>query len=56
MRPEPAATKAALWLKFIGVKEVHTLVVDGTTWGGNEKGEEKIALGQEEARKLAADF
>ena len=44
------------WLKFIGVKEVHTLVVEGTTWGGKEKGEESIARGQEEAKKLAADF
>jgi FMN-dependent NADH-azoreductase len=44
------------WLKFIGVKEVHTLVVEGTTWLGKEKGEEAIARGQEEAKKLAADF
>ena len=44
------------WLKFIGVKEVRTLVVDGTTWGGKEKGKEAIARGQEEAKKLAADF
>jgi len=44
------------WLKFIGVKEVHTLVVEGTTWGGKEKGEESIARGQAEAKKLAADF
>ncbi|HXA60806.1 MAG TPA: NAD(P)H-dependent oxidoreductase [Streptosporangiaceae bacterium] len=44
------------WLKFIGVEEVHTLVVEGTTWGGKEKGKEKIARGQEEAKKLAADF
>ena len=43
-------------LKFIGVKKVHTLVVEGTTWGGKEKGAERIARGQEEARKLAADF
>jgi FMN-dependent NADH-azoreductase len=44
------------WLKFIGVKKVHTLVVEGTTWGGKEKGQESIARGQEEAKKLAADF
>jgi FMN-dependent NADH-azoreductase len=44
------------WLKFIGVKEVHTLVVEGTTWGGKEKGEEAIARGQKEATRLAADF
>jgi FMN-dependent NADH-azoreductase len=44
------------WLKFIGVKEVRTLVVEGTTWGGKEKGEEAIARGQKEATRLAADF
>jgi FMN-dependent NADH-azoreductase len=44
------------WLKFIGVKEVHTLVVEGTTWGRKEKGEETIARGQEEARNRAASF
>ena len=44
------------WLEFIGVKEVRTLVVEGTTWGGKEKGEERIARGREEAKKLAADF
>jgi FMN-dependent NADH-azoreductase len=44
------------WLKFIGVKEVRTLVVEATTWGGKEKGDERIARGQEEARKLAAGF
>jgi FMN-dependent NADH-azoreductase len=26
------------WLKFIGVKDVHTLVVEATTWRGKEKG------------------
>src|ERR1700728_4010576 len=36
------------WLKFIGVKEVHTLVVEGTTWRGKEKGDESIARGQVE--------
>jgi FMN-dependent NADH-azoreductase len=44
------------WLRFIGVKQIHTLVVEGTTWGGKEKGQESIARGQEEAKKLAADF
>jgi len=43
------------WLKFIGVKDVQTLV-EGTTWGGKEKGEEAVARGQKEARRLAADF
>jgi hypothetical protein len=31
-------------------------VVEGTTWRGKEKGEESIARGQAEAKKLAADF
>jgi FMN-dependent NADH-azoreductase len=44
------------WLKFIGVKEVQTLVVEGTTWPGREQREASIADGLEEARKLAADF
>ena len=44
------------WLKFIGVKEVLTLVLEGTTWGGKDKGEESIARAQEKAKKLAANF
>jgi FMN-dependent NADH-azoreductase len=44
------------WLKFIGVQEVRTLVVEGTTWPGKEKREESISRGREEARKLAAQF
>src|SRR5271168_1740336 len=44
------------WLKFIGVKEVHTLVVEGTTWPVQEKREESIAYGKDVARKLAAEF
>jgi FMN-dependent NADH-azoreductase len=44
------------WLKFIGVAQVQTLVVEGTTWPGKEQREESIARGLEEARKLAADF
>jgi FMN-dependent NADH-azoreductase len=44
------------WLKFIGVKQVQTLVVEGTTWPGKEKREQSIARGLEEARRLAADF
>jgi hypothetical protein len=31
-------------------------VVEGTTWGGKEKGEESIARGKKEAAKLAVDF
>jgi FMN-dependent NADH-azoreductase len=44
------------WLRFIGVQEVRTLVVEGTTWPQKEKREESIARGLEDARKLAADF
>ena len=44
------------WLKFIGVKEVRSLVVEGTTWPEKEKREKSIARALEEARKLAADF
>jgi FMN-dependent NADH-azoreductase len=44
------------WLKFIGVKEVRTLVLEGTTWPEQAKREESIARGLEEAIKLAADF
>ena len=44
------------WLKFIGVKEVHSLVVESTTWGGKEKAAQSIARGKEEAAKMAAGF
>ena len=44
------------WLKFIGVKEVQTLVVEGTTWPRKEQREENLARGLEQARRLAADF
>src|SRR5271156_2184435 len=44
------------WLKFIGVKQVQTLVVEGTTWPEKEKREESIARGVEKAKELAADF
>jgi FMN-dependent NADH-azoreductase len=44
------------WLKFIGVKQVQTLVVEGTTWPEKEKREQSIARGLEEARRLAAAF
>ena len=49
-------TAIDFWLKFIGVKKIQTLVVEGTTWLGKQKGEEAIARGREEAKKLAADF
>jgi FMN-dependent NADH-azoreductase len=44
------------WLKFIGVEQVQSLVVEGTTWPGKEQREESIARGLEEARSLAGDF
>lgn len=44
------------WLKFIGIQEVRTLVVEGTTWPEKEEREESVARGLQEARKLAADF
>jgi FMN-dependent NADH-azoreductase len=44
------------WLKFIGVKEVQMLVVEGTTWPGIEQREASITSGLEDARKLGADF
>lgn len=44
------------WLKFIGIQEVRTLVVEGTTWPEKEEREESVARGLHEARKLAADF
>jgi FMN-dependent NADH-azoreductase len=44
------------WLKFIGVKQLKTLVVEGTTWPEKGKRDQTIARGLEEARRLAADF
>jgi FMN-dependent NADH-azoreductase len=44
------------WLPFIGVREVKTLVVESTSWGGKEKGRYSIERGKEAARKLAAHF
>src|SRR5260370_15900745 len=44
------------WLQFIGVKQVQTLVVEGTTWPGKEKREQNLARTLEDARKVAADF
>jgi FMN-dependent NADH-azoreductase len=43
------------WLKFIGVKQVKTLVVEGATWPEKEKREAGIARGLEDAGRLAAD-
>jgi FMN-dependent NADH-azoreductase len=44
------------WLEFIGVKQVLTLVVEGTTWPVKEKREVSLARALEQARELAADF
>jgi FMN-dependent NADH-azoreductase len=44
------------WLPFIGVQEVRTLVVESTSWGGEEKGKYSVERGKEAARKLAAYF
>jgi FMN-dependent NADH-azoreductase len=44
------------WLEFIGVQQLKTLVVEGSTWPEKEKRDRSIARGLEEARKLAADF
>jgi FMN-dependent NADH-azoreductase len=44
------------WLKFIGVKEVHTLVVEGTTWGGKEKGGREPRAWSERGNKIGGRF
>ena len=44
------------WLPFIGVREVKTLVVESTSWGGKEKGEYSVERGKQAARELAAHF
>ena len=44
------------WLPFIGVQEVKTLVVESTSWGGEEKGKYSVQRGKEAARELAAHF
>jgi FMN-dependent NADH-azoreductase len=44
------------WLPLIGVREVTTLVVEGTSWRGEEKGKSSIERGKEAARELALDF
>jgi FMN-dependent NADH-azoreductase len=43
-------------LKLIGVQQVQTLVVEGTTWPAKDRREQNIARGMEEARRLAAEF
>ena len=44
------------WLPFIGVREVRTLVVESTSWGGKEKGKYSVERGKEAARELAVHF
>ena len=44
------------WLKFIGVRKVQMLVVEGTTWPVKEKREESIARAKSDATKMAASF
>jgi hypothetical protein len=44
------------WLPFIGVREVETLVVESTSWGGEEKGKYSVERGKEAARELATHF
>jgi FMN-dependent NADH-azoreductase len=44
------------WLDFVGIREVRTLVVESTSWGGKEKAAESIARAKEEAARMAATF
>jgi FMN-dependent NADH-azoreductase len=44
------------WLDVIGIREVRTLVVESTSWGGKEKAAQSIARGKQEAAKMAASF
>jgi FMN-dependent NADH-azoreductase len=44
------------WLPLVGVQDVKTLVVEGTSWRGEEKGKNSVERGKEAARKLAAHF
>jgi FMN-dependent NADH-azoreductase len=44
------------WLPLVGVQEVKTLVVETTSWRGEEKGKSSVEQGKEAARKLAASF
>jgi FMN-dependent NADH-azoreductase len=44
------------WLPLVGVQDVSTLVVEGTSWRGEETGKHNIERGKEAARKLAAKF
>lgn len=44
------------WLPLVGVQDVKTLVVEGTSWRGEETGKHNIERGKEAARKLAVKF
>src|ERR1700758_3676467 len=44
------------WLPLVGIREVKTLVVETTSWRGEEKGKSSVEQGKEAARKLAAHF
>jgi FMN-dependent NADH-azoreductase len=46
----------AFWLPLVGVQDVKTLVVEGTSWRGEEKGKHNVERGKEAARELAANF
>jgi FMN-dependent NADH-azoreductase len=44
------------WLPLVGVQDVKTLVVEGTSWRGEEKGKNSVERGKEAARELVANF
>jgi FMN-dependent NADH-azoreductase len=44
------------WLPFIGIREVTTLVVESTSWAGEEKGKYSVERGKLAVRELAAHF
>jgi FMN-dependent NADH-azoreductase len=44
------------WLPLVGVREVKTLVIETTSWRGEEKGKNSVEGGKAAARKLATHF
>jgi FMN-dependent NADH-azoreductase len=44
------------WLPLVGVQEVETLVIETTSWRGEDQGKNSVEQGKETARKLAANF
>jgi FMN-dependent NADH-azoreductase len=44
------------WFQLVGVRDVKFLVVETTSWRGEEKGKNSVEQGKEAARKLAAQF